>query len=86
MNWRISVAWLALTTAACGAAPPPGPAGGQVAREGGVILAGTLAAEGQLEAALAVLVAVARARVAPGLGEDGHDVVVERNVRRRPGA
>jgi len=31
MNWRISVAWLALTTAACGAAPPPGPAGGQVA-------------------------------------------------------
>ena len=31
MNWRISVAWLALTTAACGTAPAPGPAGGQVA-------------------------------------------------------
>jgi predicted amidohydrolase YtcJ len=31
MNWRISVAWLALTTAACGAAPAQVPAGGQIA-------------------------------------------------------
>ena len=31
MNWRISVAWLALTAAACGTAPAPGPAGGQTA-------------------------------------------------------
>ena len=31
MNWRISVAWLALTAAACGTAPAPGPAGGQIA-------------------------------------------------------
>ena len=31
MNWRISVTWLALTAAACGTAPAPGPAGGQTA-------------------------------------------------------
>jgi predicted amidohydrolase YtcJ len=31
MNWRISLAWLALTTAACGTAPAPGPAAGQIA-------------------------------------------------------
>ena len=31
MNWRISVAWLALTAAACGTAPAPAPAGGQTA-------------------------------------------------------
>ena len=31
MNWRISVAWLALTAAACGTAPAPRPAAGQTA-------------------------------------------------------
>ena len=31
MNWRIPVAWLAVTAAACGTAPAPSPAGGQAA-------------------------------------------------------
>ena len=31
VSWRISVAWLALTAAACGTAPAPGPAAGQAA-------------------------------------------------------
>ena len=31
MNWRIPVAWLAVTAAACGTAPAPGPAGGRAA-------------------------------------------------------
>jgi predicted amidohydrolase YtcJ len=31
MNWRFSIAWLALTASACGATPPPGAAAGQTA-------------------------------------------------------
>src|SRR5262249_51199079 len=58
--------------------------------QGGVIGAGVLAAQRQLEAALAVEVAVAGAAVAAGAGQDGHDVGAEGNglvgARRGGGA
>jgi hypothetical protein len=53
------------------------PPGEKVARQRVVILARVLPAQRQLEAALAVLVSVARPGVATRLGEDGHDVVAE---------
>ena len=56
MNGRVLVAWLVLTAAACGAAPSPGPAGGQAADL--VVLNGRVfTADGQGTTAQAVAVA-----------------------------
>lgn len=51
---------------------------GQVEGDGLKIEGWVLASEGESETSFSVLVAVARARVAAGFGEDGHDFVLVR--------